>query len=490
MGEGVGVQRLQRAGKADEVRPAQRVALLPFAGGGEGQFGLAHARKAPQHMGVPLFVFQFVQQVLYVLVAALHLVIVQRACILGKAPYRRRQAAAPLIHLPRHLFQRDAFFGGFLCGSGQQRVHLSQQGTFQPGRSCLACGQRHIPFQEAQVPLQPQIARRYRVQQGIEQPPHRVNVGRRGRCPAVLQFRCTEARCAEHLALRPGLFVPAAAEVQQGHGQDRAVGQAAVHKEIACADVAMDAAAAILIAVDAFQVRQQGAEQIHRLCELRHRISAARPSVAERMIRTAGLGGFFQQIFQPEALPLGKALHFQNAAVRRRAGVFSRQLDRPYRKLSVHRHREPGALAALLPDADLAIGPLVKKRLHLFNSFFTLRIILRQGCGFLRQNSPAHPDITLPWEMLLEDDRIHLPFFLRLIEQRKAARRDVLLDRKPSVLRAQHRSIGQRHTARLLLVPHEKPSSVWIFWLYYSVSSKIFQGGAAPFLPCAKYLFP
>ena len=75
-------------------------------------------------------------------------------------------------------------------------------------------------------------------------------------------------------------------------------------------------------------------------------------------------------------------------------------------------------------------------------------------------------------------------------EQRKAARRDVLLDRKPSVLRAQHRSIGQRHTARLLLVPHEKPSSVWIFWLYYSVSSKIFQGGAAPFLPCAKYLFP
>ena len=245
----------------------------------------------------------------------------------------------------------------------------------------------------------------------------------------------------------------------------------------------MDAAAAILIAVDAFQVRQQGAEQIHRLCELRHRISAARPPVAERVIWSAGLGGFLQQILQPEALPLGKALHFQNAAVRRRAVFFPRQLDRPHRKLSVHRHREPGALAALLPDADLAVGPLFKKRPHRFNSLFTLWVILRQGCGFLRQNGPVHPDIALPWEILLEDNRIHLPFFLRLIEQRKAARRDVLLDREPSVLRAQHCSIGQRLTAHLFLVPHEKPSSVWIFWLYYSVSSKIFQGDAVTFLP-------
>ena len=67
---------------------------------------------------------------------------------------------------------------------------------------------------------------------------------------------------------------------------------------------------------------------------------------------------------------------------------------------------------------------------------------------------------------------IALPFFLRLIEQRKAGRRDVLLDREPSVLRAQHCSIGQRLTAHLFLVPHEKPSSVWIFWLYYSVSGE------------------
>ena len=93
--KGGGVQCFQRAGEPHEIRSAQRVALLPFAGGGKRHFGFAHARKAPQHMGVPLFVFQFVQQVLYVFVAAPHLAIVQRACILGKAPYRRRQAAAP-----------------------------------------------------------------------------------------------------------------------------------------------------------------------------------------------------------------------------------------------------------------------------------------------------------------------------------------------------------------------------------------------------------
>ena len=144
MGEGDGVQLFQRAGETHEIGPAQRVALLPFSGGSKGQLGFAHARKSPQHVRIPLFLRQLVQQDIHVPVAALHLAVTQRTCVLGQIPGRRHQAAAPLIHPPRHLIQRDALCGVLLCSIGQQLVHFCQQFPLQPGGLCTA-GQQDPP---------------------------------------------------------------------------------------------------------------------------------------------------------------------------------------------------------------------------------------------------------------------------------------------------------------------------------------------------------
>lgn len=222
----------------------------------------------------------------------------------------------------------------------------------------------------------------------------------------------------------------------------------------------MDAAAAALVAVDAFQIGQQGAEQLHCSGELRHSASPVLQPVSERMLRAAGPGRFLQQVFQPEPLPFGQALHLQDTAIRRGDGVFPRQADRAHLQLTLCRHCEPGPLADLLPDPDLPCGPPIKQLFHRFDGVRTFTAVLRQGCGVLRQDGCPRPDIAPAGEILLEDDRVHLALLLRLIDQRRAAGMHKADDLKRSGPCFQHRSVRQRHAVLQWSIYHEQTSSI------------------------------